>query len=269
MHPFLKWPGGKRWFIQRHADLLPKVFRKYVEPFLGGGAVFFHLQPQEAVLGDINADLINTYRGIQRDWRQIEGLLEHHQRMHSTEYYYLMRNVVPEDLIGQAARMLYLNRTCFNGIYRVNLKGEFNVPKGGKTAVIIEGESFEAISELLKRAELLCGDFEPLIDQAEAGDLVFVDPPYTVRHNNNGFIKYNEKLFTWEDQERLAQALGRARDRGAQIVSTNANYSLLRDIYRDLGFYLIKMSRFSAISAKAESRRNFEELIILSHPPKT
>jgi len=269
MHPFLKWPGGKRWFIQRHAHFLPVSYKRYVEPFLGGGAVFFKLQPEAAILGDANADVINTYKGIQSNWWQIEQLLEHHQARHSEPYYYEVRSRVPEDLIGQAARMLYLNRTCFNGIYRVNLKGEFNVPMGSKTTVVQEGESLEAISKLLQGAALHCSDFELLIDQAGAGDFLFADPPYTVRHNNNGFIKYNEKLFTWEDQERLARALKRARDRGVMIVSTNANYNLLREIYRDFGFHLIEVSRYSSISAKADSRRSFEELIILSHPPKT
>ncbi len=268
MLPFLKWPGGKRWFIQRHAHLLPKDFKRYLEPFLGGGAVFFHLQPSVAILGDANPDVINTYRGIQHNWRQIEYLLGHHQASHSEEYYYRVRNEIPQDLVAQAARMIYLNRTCFNGIYRVNQKGEFNVPKGDKTTVLLEGESFEAIAQVLAGAELIHSDFELLINRSEEEDLIFADPPYTVRHNSNGFIKYNEKLFTWDDQERHAHALRRARDRGSKIVSTNANYHLLREIYLDYGFHLVEVSRFSPISAKAGSRRSFEELIILSHPPK-
>lgn len=269
MHPFLKWPGGKRWFVQQHAHLIPRTYKRYIEPFLGGGAVFFYLQPEEAILGDANADLINTYKGIQQHWEALETELGKHQLLHSDTHYYEVRRQAPADLVSQAARMLYLNRTCFNGIYRVNLKGEFNVPKGSKSTVVLEFESFEKIAALLQGAEILCDDFESTINCAEAGDLVFADPPYTVRHNNNGFIKYNEKLFTWEDQERLARALARARDRGASIVSTNANYGLLREIYHNLGFHLMEISRYSSIAAKAASRRNFEELIILSHPPKS
>lgn len=268
MHPFLKWPGGKRWFIQKYAHLLPKTYKRYLEPFLGGGAVYFYLQPKEAVLGDINADVIYTYQGVQQYWEEIQRMLEQHQQLHSAEYYYKVRDYVPQNLTERAARMIYLNRTCFNGIYRVNQRGMFNVPKGTKTAVIQEGESFEAIARLLAGAALYVTDFESLIDMSGAEDLLFVDPPYTVRHNNNGFIKYNEKLFTWEDQERLAGSLARARDRGTIIVSTNANYGLLREIYHDYGFSLMEVSRYSSISAKAGSRRNFEELIILSHPPK-
>lgn len=269
MLPFLKWPGGKRWFIQHHAYLLPRTYKRYIEPFLGGGAVFFYLQPKVAILGDMNADVINSYIGIQRDWKQIQELLKRHQSLHSEEHYYSVRSCVPKDLIEQAARMIYINRTCFNGIYRVNLKGEFNVPKGSRTTVLQEGESFELISNLLQGAELSCIDFEQLIDRAEADDLLFADPPYTVRHNNNGFIKYNEKLFTWEDQERLARALKRARERGAVVVATNANYNLLREIYLDYGFHLIEVARYSPISAKTSNRRSFEELIIISQPPKT
>ncbi len=269
MNPFLKWPGGKRWLIQRNAHLLPTTYKRYIEPFVGGGAVYFYLQPKEAILGDSNPELITAYKGIKSDWQRLEQLLRKHQVLHSDNHYYATRSQVPSDLIEQAARMIYLNRTCFNGIYRVNVKGEFNVPKGSKSAVILEGESFEAFAQLLQSAELYCTDFEELIDKAGEADLVFADPPYTVRHNNNGFVKYNEKLFTWEDQERLAQALARAYKRGAQIVSTNANYGLLREIYHSYGFHLLDVSRFSPISAKAGSRRNFEELIILSHPPKS
>ncbi len=269
MHPFLKWPGGKRWFIQKYVHLLPKTYKRYIEPFLGGGAVYFYLQPKGAFLGDVNADVVNTYRVIQNNWKQIEELLRQHQNLHSEEHYYKVRSMVHKDLIEQAAKMLYLNRTCFNGIYRVNQKGEFNVPKGTKKSVIQEGESFESISKLLQGAEIQCADFELLINRSVKDDFLFVDPPYTVRHNNNGFIKYNEKLFTWEDQERLACALKRARERGTIIVSTNANYSLLREIYQDYGFHLKEVTRYSSISAKAGSRRSFEELIIISHPPKT
>lgn len=269
MTPFLKWPGGKRWFVQRFPHLLPTAFNQYIEPFLGGGSVFFHLQPTKALLGDANPELVAAYKGIKSAWRKIEALLEEHQRRHSNEYYYFVRDNIPGDWIERAARVIYLNRTCFNGIYRVNLKGVFNVPCGSKTDVLMNGDDFSASSRLLRNADIRLADFEELINQAKKNDLIFADPPYTVRHNLNGFVKYNEKLFSWDDQKRLANSLKRAKKRGAIVVSTNANHDSVRQLYQDSDFHLMSVSRYSSISAQSESRRNFDELIILSHPPSS
>lgn len=265
LSPFLKWAGGKRWFVQKHADLLPSTFNRYIEPFLGGGSVFFHLQPTQSLLGDTNPDVITAYRGIKEDWTALVQSLQYHQRKHSDEHYYRIRERVPSKVVQRASRMIYLNRTCFNGIYRVNLRGEFNVPRGTKDAVILDADEFGVVAKLLKNADIRLADFEVLINEAKAGDFVFADPPYTVRHNFNGFVKYNEKLFSWHDQERLAAALIRARDRGVRVVSTNANHPSVRELYCNQGFRLITTSRFSSISASAESRKQFQELIVLSH----
>jgi len=161
--------------------------------------------------------------------------------------------------------MIYLNRTCFNGIYRVNKNGEFNVPRGTKDAVLMETDNFKAIAEQLRGADLRVADFEELVDEAVEDDLVFADPPYTVRHNLNGFVKYNEVLFSWADQERLARALRRAASRGAKIVATNANHHSVRCLYSSWDFLTRSASRFSQISADGSSRRQFEELIITSN----
>lgn len=262
--PFLKWAGGKRWFVQKHAELFPKSYKRYIEPFLGGGAVYFHLQPAEAILGDLNPDVVAAYRGIKEDWRALVRSLQYHARHHSDEHFYSTRDRNPKAVIPRASRMIYLNRTCFNGIYRVNLDGKFNVPRGSKNEVLMDTDDFEVISDLLQGAEIYLDDFEKLIDKGGAGDLIFADPPYTVRHNLNGFIKYNEKLFSWADQERLAAALIRAKERGAHVVATNANHASIRSLYRGKGFQLKTVSRFSPISASADSRKQFEELIVLT-----
>jgi DNA adenine methylase len=264
MTPFLKWAGGKRWFVHKHADLLPKKFNRYIEPFLGGGSVFFHLKPSQSILGDTNPDVIAAYQGIKDNWKSLKRSLQHHQRNHSDEHYYQVRAKVPSNDLQRASRMIYLNRTCFNGIYRVNLNGEFNVPRGSKDEIILGNESFKDIATLLEQADIRLADFEVLINEAKAGDFVFADPPYTVRHNLNGFVKYNEKLFSWHDQERLAAALIRARDRGVIIAATNADHPSVHDLYRNNQFSLITTSRFSSISASSSSRKKFNELIILS-----
>jgi DNA adenine methylase len=265
LQPFLKWPGGKRWFVRNYSSLLPTTYNRYIEPFLGGGSVFFHLKPNESLLGDINPDIIAVYQGIKANWKYIKRSLQYHQRMHSNEHYYRVRASSPIDQLQRASRMLYLNRTCFNGIYRVNFNGEFNVPRGSKNEVILETDDFEAVAKVLRHTQIHLTDFEVLIDMGISDDLIFVDPPYTVRHNLNGFIKYNETLFSWEDQERLARALVKAKDRGVKIISTNANHKSIRDLYEANGFELREVSRFSSISASPASRKQFEELVILAN----
>jgi DNA adenine methylase len=264
VRPFLKWPGGKRWFVARYGNVFPSNYRRYIEPFLGSGSVYFYLCPPNALLGDSNEELIAAYRGMRRGWKKAYLLLREHQQKHGESHYYRVREQEPRCIVERTARLIYLNRACFNGIYRVNQKGEFNVPKGTRDSILFETDEFQAAARLLRGAEIRASDFEDLIDAAHRDDLVFADPPYTVRHNLNGFIKYNEKLFSWDDQLRLASALARARDRGAYIVSTNANHASLRRLYRNHGFSLKGISRFSSISATAESRRKFDELLILN-----
>ena len=263
LKPFLKWAGGKRWFVTNHSDLLPRNFKRYIEPFLGSGAVYFHLRPKRALLGDFNEDLIETYQAIKENWKLVYRYLREHHKNHSHEYYYKMRDSALSSRASRAARFIYLNRTCWNGLYRVNQNGVFNVPKGTKDSVIFDDDRFDEISNVLQCAKLYACDFEELIDKAKEGDLVFVDPPYTVRHNHNAFIKYNEKLFSWFDQERLFYALKRAQKRGAHVVGTNAYHKCIRELY-GTSFGSLPVSRNSPISSKVESRKSFEELVIFT-----
>lgn len=262
MLPFLKWPGGKRWFVTQFAHLLPKKYKTYVEPFLGSGAVFFHLEPQEALLGDANVELVTTYRAIKKNPAGVLRHLRRHHREHDADYFYAVRDDSKRNDVTRAARFVYLNRTCFNGIYRVNLEGKFNVPVGTKTAVILDTDDFFATARLLRRAVIRAWDFERLIDLARISDLVFADPPYTVRHNNNGFVKYNETLFSWPDQERLARALTRAARRGAKVVATNAAHDEVRALYPQPTFSVTEIERYSPISSDSASRRAYREVVI-------
>jgi DNA adenine methylase len=263
LKPFLKWAGGKRWFVTNHADILPNDYNRYIEPFLGSGAVYFHLNPRLAILGDSNPELIATYSAIKTDWKLVRRYLLLHQKHHSREYYYKLRSSALKSPASRAARFIYLNRTCWNGLYRVNQKGIYNVPIGTRSTVIFDDDCFEEISVALQNAQLYSCDFERLINEACEDDLVFVDPPYTVRHNHNAFIKYNEKLFSWQDQLRLFNALKRARNRGAKIISTNAYHSCIKNLYRH-DFATKKLSRASGISSNKASRGKYEELLISS-----
>lgn len=259
--PFLKWAGGKRWLTTFHPDLLNRKFNRYIEPFLGSGAVFFHLEPSKSILADQNNDLIDTYKAIQLDWKAVVSALNRHHKNHCKEHYYAVRDARPRALYTRAARFIYLNRTCWNGLYRVNLRGDFNVPIGTKKNVILDSDDFESISRLLKNTILRSGDFEETMELAGKGDLVFVDPPYTIKHNLNGFIKYNEKLFSWGDQERLRDSVVRAKAKGAVVIVSNANHHSIQELYKGIGNKKV-LTRANVLAADAAYRGKYEELII-------
>lgn len=259
--PFLKWAGGKRWLVSKLGDVVPSFTGRYFEPFLGGGALFFAMRPKEAILSDLNSELIDTYNAIKVDWRSVWEQLEWHQNRHSKRHYYEQRELNEGDTHTKAARFIYLNRACWNGLYRVNLKGMFNVPKGTKDSIIFDDDNFSLISSTLRNVSLKTSDFESVIEEAKFGDFVFLDPPYTVKHNNNGFNKYNEKLFSWNDQIRLRDGAVRAADRGAFVLMTNANHRSIRDLYRPFAtFHSVK--RASVLSANSIYRGIVTELLI-------
>ncbi|KAG8154163.1 DNA adenine methylase [Burkholderia catarinensis] len=259
--PFLKWAGGKRWLAQTCLELFPQTYGTYFEPFLGGGAMFFKLRPHKAVLADMNRELIETYSAIAENYQSVHRRIRKYHDMHSVEQYYSVRALAPRNRNDLAARFIYLNRTCWNGLYRVNKNGQFNVPIGTKSNVLLDTDDWPTVSAALRQAKLLVSDFEPIIDQAKRNDIVFADPPYTVKHNNNGFIKYNENIFAWQDQVRLRDALLRAKKRGAHIFCTNADHSSIREIYEEQ-FTVTSVARGSVISGKADGRGKTSELLI-------
>jgi len=267
LKPFLKWAGGKRWLVESHQKLLPTNFKAYYEPFLGSGAIYFSIQPETAFLSDVNKELIDCYIAVQEKWEAVEDLLRIHHLKHSNEYYYMLRSQKPKGHIEKAARFIYLNRTCWNGLYRVNLKGEFNVPKGTKNNVLLGTDNFEGVANLLKTAHFQHGDFAEAISKAQKDDFIFVDPPYTVKHNFNGFVKYNETMFHWNDQVRLSKALIDASSRGVMVLMTNANHPSIVELYQN-DFSLLPISRSSVIAASSANRGMYEELIITNYLKK-
>lgn len=229
---------------------------------MGGGAIFFHLAPADAILSDVNERLIATYRSIRDEWELVQSSLAEFHGKHSKDFYYEERSRQHSSPHLRAAQFLYLNRTCFNGLYRENLKGEFNVPLGTKTQVILPDDDFEKASEILSRAELKTGDFEAVVAEAVEGDLVFLDPPYTTAHNCNGFVKYNQKIFSWDDQKRLMEAVRDATQRGARVVLTNADHESIHELYRTLGAPKV-VSRPSVISGSVNYRRGTTEALFV------
>lgn len=263
--PFLKWAGGKRWLVHSYHHLLPSnsACRRYIEPFLGSGAVFFNLQPQRALLADINPDLIETYEVVRDNCQEIRKLLKEHHKKHCASHYYTQRKTQYDSKIKRAARFIYLNRTCWNGLYRVNLKGEFNVPIGTKTSVILGTDCFEEISKCLKKVEFNTADFASTLAKARKGDFVFIDPPYTINHNINGFRKYNERIFKWSDQIRLRDLAFCAKRRGAQVLILNADHDSIRDLYTGFG-EMATLQRHSVLAGNSAFRKSSSELAIMS-----
>lgn len=264
--PFLKWPGGKRWAA---SDIIgfarPALKGTYYEPFLGGGAVYFSLQPNKAVLGDINGKLVDTYIAV-RD--HIDEVIRALRRLEVSEHeYYRIRESKPIKLSRRAARFLYLNRTAFGGIYRENKQGQFNVPFGGgqrTPAILWETDLLRKASQLLSKAIIFQSDFEPLMDEAVKGDVIYCDPSYVVAHNNNGFLRYNERIFNWADQKRLSQAAHRAARRGVTVIVSNANDKSVHALYPRVEEKVL--CRFCAASARVEGRRRVEECLFIIRP---
>jgi DNA adenine methylase len=263
--PFLKWAGGKRWLTPRLGALLGSPLRaRLVEPFVGSGAAFFGLEPTTALLGDMNEELIATFRGV-RD--HPDKVIRRLSRLTiSRTAFKEMRQSKPRTDVGRAARLIYLNRTGFNGLYRVNQSGEFNVPYGCKVGTqLCDVDTLERASHALAQAVVLCQDFRQTLKSVIPGnDLVYVDPPYTVKHNNNGFQRYNERIFTWHDQEELAELLTELAGAGCRIVISNANHALVRKLYPARLFHTYLLKRKTNMAANPRKRGTCQELLLIS-----
>ena len=263
---FLKWAGGKHWFVHKENHRFPSEYNRYIEPFLGGGSVFFHVQPQNAILSDINTELINTYISVRDEVDAVYEHLKEHAKNHCYEYYYKIRKRNTRKSSTSAARMIYLNKACFNGIYRVNKQGKFNVPCGTATELYFDRKNLIESSMCLQKAEILCRDFEITINQAQHGDFLFCDPPYAVTDDNNRFVSYNADVFSWDDQVRLSQALIRAKERNVKIIMTNVDHENVRRLYNNVqGFVLDSVQRHCFISGTNEGRRQYTELVVTAN----
>jgi DNA adenine methylase len=257
--PLLKWAGGKRWLAPQLVEIISRTtFARYFEPFCGGAALFFQLAPKQSILSDTNKDLINCYKQIRDDPEAVIVALRRHKN--TERDYYSIRDMRPRCDSTRAARVIYLTTLAFNGIYRVNLRAEFNVPYGYKKHVIpCNAERIRAASKQLRRAGLVVGDFEDVAANAVANDLLYFDPPYTVAHGNNGFLKYNEKILQWEDQLRLACVATSAAERGCKVIVSNADHSSVRKLYTH--FKRERLYRASVMAASSDNRRTVSESI--------
>lgn len=266
--PFLRWAGGKSWLIKYLAQILNETeFQNYHEPFLGGGAIFFSLQIDgEVYLSDLSTELIEVYTTVRDD---PDGVIAELRKFQNTpECYYDIRGRRFRKPAKRAARFIFLNQTSFNGLYRVNKQGIYNVPYGFREKQFLEPEKIRLASQKLQVAQLSHGDFATCQEHIQPGDLVFLDPPYTVSHNHNGFIKYNQQLFSIEDQRRLSQFIDIIKRRRAYYILTNAAHEIIDEIFHKNGDYRIELNRASLIGGENAQRGQISEYIFTNIEPR-
>lgn len=271
--PFVKWAGGKRSIINKLLELAPCKFNTYYEPFVGGGAMLLELAPKKAVINDYNTELINVYNCIKDDTKLTNMLSElgKHETNHSEEYYYKIRDLDRNKskfnrLVDykRAARTIYLNKACFNGLYRVNSKNEFNVPSGKKTKVnTCDRFNIGLIYCYLNSndVQILSIDFEEAVKKAKKGDFIYFDPPYD--SDTTTFNSYTENGFGKEEQKRLADVFKDLDKRGCYVMLSNYNTSLIKELYKDYNFNYVTAQR--NIGASAKNRGIVEEVIITNY----
>lgn len=267
IEPFVRWAGGKTWLIPHMPDILGDVqIEHYHEPFLGGGAIFFATEhKKKSYLSDANPHLINAYIQV-RD--NPEDVIEIFQELPNTEndYYRIRSEMTEANTAENAARFIYLNQTSFNGLYRVNRDGRYNVPYGFRVAWIYHADRIRSASAKLQNTRIEIGDFEINKYRIKPKDLVFLDPPYTVSHNNNGFIQYNQTLFSLDDQYRLKRFVEYIKQKGAYYILTNAAHETIRDIFLSQGDRIVELQRNSLIGGKNAAREQISEYIFTNIP---
>jgi len=265
VRPFLRWAGGKNWLVKNISDYLPNSINNYYEPFLGGGSIFISLKKnnlisKKAYLGDINFELINAYKIIKKN---PDGLIEKLRNHKNTKAeYYEIRSQNLNDPLARAARFIFLNRTSFNGIYRENLKGEYNVPYGYKNyKILYDFENIRNLSLYFKNCFFRSNNFTHIKNEIKEGDFVFLDPPYTVAHENNGFVKYNQKIFSWKDQLKLQELVIDLQRRNINYILTNACHDSIKNLYKDIAIIKL-LERPSLVGGKNAKRQKYREYLI-------
>lgn len=275
LKPFTKWAGGKRQLLPEIFRLLPVTYNRYYEPFVGGGALFFALVPQKATINDLNADLICTYKKIRDDVDKLVELLKFHAQNNSKEYYLQLREVDRNGEIKKmtdterAARLLYMLRVDFNGLYRVNRKNQFNVPYGRyKTPKIINETLLKSISNYFNENDILIeqGDFRETVKTTQAGDFVYFDPPYMPLSSTSSFTSYTQNGFNFSMQTRLRDLFYKLTSRGVKIMLSNSATDEIYDLYAGLdniNITIVKANRM--INANSSNRKKIDELIIRNY----
>ena len=267
---FVKWAGGKTQLLEQLKVFLPDHIDRYFEPFVGSGALFFfvkqHLQPREIVLSDSVAELVNSYQIIRDKVDELIDALTLHKKNHSKEYYYRIRQTDPASLtaVGQAARFLYLNKTCFNGLYRVNSKGIFNVPMGRyANPSIVKPNVLREAGALLQNVRVQKRDFSTIVSEARQGDFVYFDPPYYPLSNTANFTSYTKNPFLEDQQKKLCTAYRELDNKGCLLMQSNSSTDFIRSLYKGFRIETVRARRI--INSNAMKRGAISELVILNY----
>lgn len=274
MQPFVKWAGGKRQIMDKLLELKPKRFKKYFEPFLGGGGLFLELSPKNAIVNDLNKDLIYVYKCL-RNKKQFDKMLSYcveHEQNHSEEYYYKIRNLDRNikaysrlSMPYKASRCLYLNKACFNGLYRVNSKGFFNVPSGKyqKVKCFDRANMLSIYHYFHKRKPIILNkDFALATKAASKGDFIYFDPPYDSEEKTS-FTTYTKGGFNKDEQIRLRDLVKELTDKGVFVMVSNANTAFINEIYKGFNIHVIEANR--SINSKGDARGKVLEVIITNY----
>lgn len=273
--PIVKWVGGKRQLL---ADIMPLINKKcstYVEPFIGGGAVFFELQPKKAVINDYNAELINVYTTVRDLPEELIKKLEEHNSNNSEDYYYEMRALdrtleyATLSSIDKAARILYLNKTCYNGLYRVNSSGQFNSPYGKyKNPNIVNATTIRAMSKYLRNPKITIkqGDYRDALKGLRQGAFVYLDPPYMPISTSSSFTGYTENGFSYEQQVALKRECDRLKEKGIAFLQSNSDCEAIRDLYTGYDIRTLQAKR--NINSDGNKRGEISEVLIYYVPEK-
>ena len=266
--PFVKWAGGKTQLLSELVKYVPVNYNKYIEPFVGGGALYFKLQPQFAILSDSNCELINLYKVVRDLPKQLIKELKTY-RISEKEYYY-QREINPEELrnIERAARFIYLNKTCYNGLYRVNKEGKFNVPYGRNDNVkLVDEDNINAASYILRNTELYCGNFVTIIEYyAKENDFIYLDPPYYTSGGYSDFKRYTKEFFYELDHIELRDLFNRLVEKGCKVLLTNSDTAFVHNLYKDYNQVSVPSKRL--ISCDSKTRKGNDLIIHADHRPK-
>jgi DNA adenine methylase len=269
--PFLKWAGGKGQLLKQYEPLFPHRFNNYLEPFIGGGAVFFHLyntgklnSGKKVILIDSNEELIHCYSAIKEEVEKLIKILSSPKFINKNETYYKIRVEEPKDRYARAARTIYLNKTCFNGLYRVNSKGKFNVPFGSyKNPLICNAENLRAVSFAIRDAEILCDDFAKCLEFVKRNDFIYFDPPYQPLSKTSSFTSYTKNSFNETEQQRLCNVFKELDKQGCKVMLSNSDTPFIRKLYKNFRIEVVYAKR--AINCKASGRGAITELVILNY----
>lgn len=271
--PVVKWVGGKRQLLDKILPLIPK-HSTYVEPFVGGAAVLFELQPTKAVINDYNHELINVYNIIKSNPEELIQSLEKHKELNTKDYFYEIRSLDRDPLfdtltdIEKAARIIYLNKTCFNGLYRVNLSGQFNTPYGKyKNPNIVNASTIRAVSKYFNKGtiKIISGDYKDSLKGLRKGAFVYFDPPYVPISTSSSFTGYTEGGFSLKNQEELKEQCDKLNARGINFLLSNSDCEFIRELYKDYNIITVKAKR--NINRNGSDRGEINEVLVMNYEP--